>query len=73
MLASAGSYFTEAGLWETITGRAVAYSVIGYLSWVTANLVRRTVEEDAILKKEFGGQWEEWAKRTPYRLIPYIF
>ena len=73
LLASAGSYFTEAGLWETITGKVVAYSIIGYLSWVSVNLVKRSVEEDAILKNEFGGQWEEWAKRTPYRVVPFVY
>ncbi|TBU57109.1 ICMT-domain-containing protein [Dichomitus squalens] len=73
LLASGGSYFREAGLWKTITGRAVAGSIIGYLSWVTVNLLKRTAEEDAILEKEFGVQWEDWARKTPYRLIPLIY
>ncbi|EJF58132.1 ICMT-domain-containing protein [Dichomitus squalens LYAD-421 SS1] len=73
LLASGGSYFREAGLWKTITGRAVAGSIIGYLSWVTVNLLKRTAEEDAILEKEFGVQWEDWARKTPHRLIPLIY
>ena len=28
--------------------------------------------EDAILKKEFGKDWDEWAKAVPYRLIPGV-
>ncbi|TBU47890.1 hypothetical protein BD309DRAFT_950784 [Dichomitus squalens] len=63
LLASGGSYFREAGLWKTITGR----------HWVTVNLLKRTAEEDAILEKEFGVQWENWARKTPYRLIPLIY
>ena len=33
---------------------------------------RRMPVEDAILKKEFGKDWDEWAKAVPYRLIPGV-
>lgn len=32
----------------------------------------RTIEEDALLKKEFGVQWDKWEQRTKYKLIPYV-
>ncbi|KAF5314359.1 hypothetical protein D9619_011941 [Psilocybe cf. subviscida] len=28
--------------------------------------------EDALLKKEFGKQWDDWAKNVPYRFLPGI-
>ncbi|KAF8176310.1 hypothetical protein BJ912DRAFT_987386 [Pholiota molesta] len=36
-------------------------------------VVRRPKEEDKMLKKEFGKQWDVWARRVPYRLIPGIY
>ncbi|KAI1781608.1 ICMT-domain-containing protein [Ganoderma leucocontextum] len=73
LLATEGSYFTEAGLWGTMAGKVVACSVMGYLSWVTINLIKRTASEDEILRKEFGAQWNEWEMKTPYRLIPFVY
>ncbi|KAE9393298.1 hypothetical protein BT96DRAFT_924090 [Gymnopus androsaceus JB14] len=29
--------------------------------------------EDEMMRKEFGQQWEEWAKKVPYKLVPGIF
>ena len=29
--------------------------------------------EDKMTKKEFGGQWDEWAEDVPYKLVPGIF
>ncbi|KAM5541849.1 hypothetical protein V8D89_004578 [Ganoderma adspersum] len=73
LLASPHSFFSAAGLWGRPAGRAVAGAVVGYLSWVTVHLLRRTASEDEILKNEFGARWEEWARRTPYRLIPFVY
>jgi protein-S-isoprenylcysteine O-methyltransferase Ste14 len=33
----------------------------------------RLHQEDSLLHKRFGKQWEDWSLRTPYRLIPYIY
>nr|VWO96389.1 NADPH oxidase 1 [Ganoderma boninense] len=73
LLASPHSLFAEAGLWRSAGGRAVAGTVMAYLGWVTMHLVRRTASEDEILRNEFGGRWDEWAARTPYRLIPFVY
>ena len=35
--------------------------------------LRRTSIEDEVLRKEIGKQWEECAKRTPYKLLPFVF
>jgi protein-S-isoprenylcysteine O-methyltransferase Ste14 len=36
-------------------------------------MLRRTRLEDEMLKREFGKKWEEWARRTPFRLIPGVY
>ena len=73
LLADPHSFFSAAGLWASAGGRAVAGAVVGYLSWVTVQLLKRAVTEDEILRGEFGAQWDEWARRTPYRLIPFVY
>ncbi|KAI9058922.1 ICMT-domain-containing protein [Trametes sanguinea] len=74
LLLSKGSYVVESGWLQRPFGKALVSAVIGYMSFVTFTLIAfRTRLEDEILKEEFGEEWEEWAKRTPYRLIPYIY
>jgi protein-S-isoprenylcysteine O-methyltransferase Ste14 len=29
--------------------------------------------EDAMLRKQFGQQWDEWSKRVPNQIIPYVW
>ena len=73
LLADPHSFFSATGLWASAGGRAVAGVVVGYLSWVTVQLLKRAVTEDEILRGEFGAQWDEWARKTPYRLIPFVY
>jgi len=35
-------------------------------------LVRRSFEEDQLLKREFGKDWDEWAQSVRWNIIPYI-
>lgn len=73
MTFSRGSYFVASGLSDSVVGRAVALVTMGWLAFVSANMVGRVRTEDDVLRKEFGTQWDEWAKRTPYRLVPYVY
>ena len=73
LLASRGSYFVESGLSGTVAGRAVALANFVYCLVGMGNLMRRVGEEDRVLRKEFGGQWEAWARRTRYRLVPFVY
>ncbi|CDO75925.1 hypothetical protein BN946_scf184873.g14 [Trametes cinnabarina] len=73
LLLSKGSYFVEAGWLRRPLGKIFAGSHIGYMTFVTLHLLSRAHQEDVILKEEFGEQWEKWSKRTPYRLVPYIY
>ena len=73
LLASKGSWFRESGLWKTLLGKGIACAATVFLALAALRLFRRVGEEDQMLKKEFGEEWEEWAKKTPYRLIPYVY
>ena len=50
------------GLWEA-----------WIVSIILEIIVLMVPREDAVLRKEFGTEWEAWAKRTPYRLVPYEY
>ncbi|KAF7978674.1 hypothetical protein HWV62_45210 [Athelia sp. TMB] len=36
-------------------------------------VVGRAVKEDEMMKGEFGRDWDEWARRVPARLVPFVF
>jgi len=46
---------------------------VAYLTLGAAALLSRSGNEDEMLKKEFGKEWEEWAGRTRYRVLPGVF
>jgi len=46
---------------------------VSYLSLGIALVLKRSVTEDEVLKKAFGEEWEEWARKTQYRLLPGVF
>jgi protein-S-isoprenylcysteine O-methyltransferase Ste14 len=31
------------------------------------------MREDVLLREKFGQQWEDWATKTRYRVVPLIF
>ena len=68
-----GSYVFESGLlniwWTAIT---IGIWEAWIVSIVFEIVVLRIPKEDAVLRKEFGAEWEVWAKKTPYRLVPYV-
>ena len=73
MFFAPGSWWAECGIMESIVGKALA---VGYTSiWVGITLLlwTRIDQEDAIMRSEFGSSWQAWARRTPYKLIPFIY
>ncbi|KAI0362098.1 hypothetical protein OH77DRAFT_1416310 [Trametes cingulata] len=72
-LLSPGSYYAQSVLSASRVGKTVAGAVVGYLAFITYVLCSRINKEDEVLSREFGEEWQAWAQRTPYRLIPYIY
>ena len=68
-----GTFFERSPVWRSAAGAAVACVLCAHIVWVTGGLVWRTGMEDKMLKAEFGKAWEEWARKTPYRLIPWVY
>ena len=73
MHAVRGAWFRECGILQTRGGRIAAGVYVGLTIYVNLSMVWRSREEDRILRKHFGKEWEEYAGRVRWRWIPYVF
>jgi protein-S-isoprenylcysteine O-methyltransferase Ste14 len=72
---SPGSWFIEcSGLFPPSWAGPIVFSC-WFIAGSTGLLVisPRLKKEDAMLKKQFGSQWDAWAADVPYRLIPGVY
>lgn len=68
-----GSYVYESGMLKTRWG-AVCVMLWGMVhECLNVVAMMRVPVEDAVMKKDFGPQWDAWARKTPYALIPYLY
>ncbi|KAI0337707.1 hypothetical protein BDW22DRAFT_1339276 [Trametopsis cervina] len=69
-----GSWYREAGWLSTTSGKALAFLWLANVTWTIAILVGiRVGQEDEALRSQFPSEWERYAQKTPYKLIPYIY
>ena len=67
------SLLAALGVWDTPWGTALRFGGVVLAVLASFAFVDRARVEDEALKHKFGRQWEMWARRTPYKLIPFIF
>ncbi|CCM05269.1 uncharacterized protein FIBRA_07480 [Fibroporia radiculosa] len=70
---SQGSWLKECEVLATPAGRAGVTLYGAFFAYFTVVSFTRAPREDALLRDQFGSQWDEWAQRVPYRLIPYFY
>ncbi|RDB27228.1 putative protein-S-isoprenylcysteine O-methyltransferase [Hypsizygus marmoreus] len=68
-----GSWLKECGLLETLTGKLLLLVWLSIATAVVASLLLRVPREDEILQSKFGDEWEEWAQKVRYRLVPGVY
>lgn len=68
-----GSWLRASGLLGRGWVRAAV--VVGCLikTAVIITFFRRTTEEDRFLSERFGKEWENWARRVKYKLVPFVY
>ncbi|KAF8074176.1 hypothetical protein FPV67DRAFT_791548 [Lyophyllum atratum] len=75
-LVAPGSWLREcSGLWLdewNKLGVVVGAIALG-AALVARAVVGRMEREDAMLRAQFGEEWERWAKDVPWKLIPYVY
>jgi protein-S-isoprenylcysteine O-methyltransferase Ste14 len=64
--------FTSGPAWLP-WARGLGVVVLAIQVAANVGLVARTGVEDEMLKREFGKEWQAWAKQTPYKLVPGIY
>ena len=68
-----GSWLRESMIYQRKLSWLLIAPVMFAIFFISFVMIpRRMPVEDAILKKEFGKAWDEWAKAVPYRLIPGV-
>ena len=70
---SGGAWLRESGVLGTLPGSTIAFGIMAVVSGVVASVCRRAPLEDQLLKNEFKREWENWARRVPYALIPWVY
>ena len=70
---SGGAWVMESGVMGTLPGTMVVFGIMADISGVCASLCRRMSVEDELLKDKFKEEWENWARRVPYALIPWVY
>lgn len=68
-----GSWAELSGFLDTISGKVAAAMWVLNLIWLPTALISRVALEDDMLRREFGREWVEWAKNTPYKLVPGLY
>ncbi|KAI0042244.1 hypothetical protein FA95DRAFT_1564492 [Auriscalpium vulgare] len=68
-----GSWFRAEGLLDGSAGWWYAALWTAMSAYALASLLARAPAEDAMLRDQFKEEWDAWAARVPYRVIPGIF
>ena len=69
-----GSWLRGSGILREPMGKAFVVIWVADMLYVPTVMILFMVRvEDGLLRKEFGREWEEWAQRTPYALLPGVF
>jgi protein-S-isoprenylcysteine O-methyltransferase Ste14 len=70
---SPGSWVMESGILHSVPGLTYILAFAVFMIGLEVAVLLRIEKEDAMLRKNFGKEWEDWAKRTPYAIIPGIW
>ena len=63
----------ESGVLGTLLGRTAFIVLLIPVFVIPPSLCPRARVEDDLLKDQFKQEWEYWARRVPYVLIPWVY
>ncbi|KAG2117167.1 uncharacterized protein F5147DRAFT_768546 [Suillus discolor] len=74
MYGSQGSWMRQSGILQVpfikVSAMSSYFAFLTLAAWVA---ISRPAQEDRMLQRALGKEWENWAKNVKYRLIPGIF
>ncbi|TFY76385.1 hypothetical protein EWM64_g7625, partial [Hericium alpestre] len=68
-----GSWLQECGWLDRPLGKYSRALVVSWSVYASVVLIQRVPLEDEMLKREFGTEWTDWAKRVRYAVVLGIF
>ncbi|KAK7462935.1 hypothetical protein VKT23_007516 [Stygiomarasmius scandens] len=68
-----GSYMQVKGILQTSSGRVIFCCINFFLMHFVHFLIKRIDVEDAFLRERFGKEWEDWARKVQWKLIPRLY
>ncbi|KAH7913601.1 hypothetical protein BJ138DRAFT_1145594 [Hygrophoropsis aurantiaca] len=68
-----GSFTQSCGWLETLLGKTLFSAWVFEVLLTTFLIFIRTKKEDSMLKGQFGIEWERYANRVRYRLVPGVY
>ncbi|KAH7913607.1 hypothetical protein BJ138DRAFT_1099298 [Hygrophoropsis aurantiaca] len=70
---SPGSFMRSCGWIETVIGKVLfAFWVLQYMA-ACYTFFARTTAEDKMLRERFGEEWERYAEKVQYKLLPGVY
>lgn len=63
----------ESGILDTTSAKVALAVYAIYEMAIMGGLLMRAPIEDAALRKQFGEEWNAYARRVPYAVIPGIY
>ncbi|TCD65562.1 hypothetical protein EIP91_002482 [Steccherinum ochraceum] len=72
-LFSPGTWWIECGIWRTAVGKVVGTWWLGFTVYFVALMLDRVPKEDLMMREMFKEEWDRWAQKTPYAVIPYVW
>jgi protein-S-isoprenylcysteine O-methyltransferase Ste14 len=69
-ISSPDGYARHSGVADTVLGRWWLWTWYVLSAFSVLSLGKRGRVEDDALRKEFGGQWEQYRARVPYKFVP---
>ncbi|KAI0316479.1 hypothetical protein OF83DRAFT_1022644, partial [Amylostereum chailletii] len=71
---SAGSWLRVFDLLDTPYAKAYLFMLAVPMSLISYSATGPRLErEERALKERFGDEWQAWARKTPYKLIPLLY
>ena len=58
---------------HTPLGQAIIVPFPTLVLCILIGLLRRMQKEDELLEQTFGDEWEKWAEKVRWKLIPYVY
>ncbi|KAG6808592.1 hypothetical protein H0H92_003613 [Tricholoma furcatifolium] len=68
-----GSWIRDSGVLDSTLVMVVVATLTAMYVKLMVNLLQRVPEEDKLMKATFKKEWEEWARKVPYGLLPGIY